>query len=180
MNYCTYCAHALKLVQLENETVKRYYCENCGSIHYTNPKMVVGCLAYWEDQVLLCKRAIEPFKGKWNIPAGYLEKGETAEEGAKRETWEEAYANVEVHSVHAIYSLTHINQIYIHFLGELQNLDYASGTESSEVALFKEEEIPWEDLAFSSSSFALEQYFKDRRRNYYEPHIGSFIQYRNY
>ena len=180
MKYCTYCGHTLTISQIGTDPIKRHYCENCGMIHYRNPKMVVGCVPYFGDKVLLCKRAIEPFVGFWNVPAGFLENGETVEEGARRETWEEAYARVEIESLHTVFSITHINQIYLHFKAKLLNpYDIRPGEESLEAELFDEASIPWDDLAFSSTEFALEKYFEELKQEGSPPHVGSLIKYRS-
>jgi ADP-ribose pyrophosphatase YjhB (NUDIX family) len=174
MNYCSVCGYGRLLFEpIGNDPIPRYYCPNCDTIHYQNPKMVVGCLVYHQDAILLCRRAIEPRYGLWNLPAGYLENGETAEQGALRETWEEAGARARIEGVQAVYSLPHINQVYVHFLARLENLDFTPGEESLEVVLYKEHEMPWEDMAFSSSTFALQHYFRDRReKRCVQPHIG--------
>lgn len=174
MNFCSNCGSKdLSEIIPRGDNRPRIVCKNCDRIHYFNPKIVVGCLPIWEDKVLLCKRAIPPCKGKWNVPAGYLENGETAEEGAIREVWEEAEAKVDLLGVLAIYSLPHVSQVYIHFLGKLKNLQFGVGVESLETQLFTEAEMPWREIAFTSSSFALERYFADRKRGKQQAHIGS-------
>lgn len=157
----------------EGDNRPRYVCQTCEMIHYTNPNIVAGCLPVWEDKVLLAKRAIHPRKGYWNIPAGYLENKETVEEGALREVWEEAEAKVDIDGVLAIYSIPRISQVYVLFRGHLRTLDYGVGVESLEVQLFTEEEIPWSDIAFYSSKFALKHFFADRKRGVFETHVGS-------
>ena len=176
MKFCSNCGSD----QLENRIPKgdnriRQICNNCDMIHYSNPKIVAGCLPVWRDQVLLCKRAIEPCRGLWNVPAGYLENGETVEEGAMREVWEEAEAKVDILGVLAVYSLPHINQIYIHFLGQLQSLNFGIGEESLETQLFLEKDIPWDAIAFTSSSFALKKYFQDRKNGSRQAHVGAYL-----
>jgi ADP-ribose pyrophosphatase YjhB (NUDIX family) len=175
MNFCSNCGSDKLVFDIPiGDNRQRHICQNCDTIHYSNPNIVAGCLPIWEDKVLLCRRSIQPRRGYWNIPAGYLENGETVEEGALREVWEEAEASVTIIGVHTIFSIPHINQIYIHFLGELQNLDYGVGEESLEVELFAEEEIPWDDMAFKSSEFALQRYFHDRKNGgLQQAHIGS-------
>lgn len=179
MNFCSHCGSD----QLERSIPKgdnhyRIVCRNCHTIHYSNPKVVAGCLAVWKDEVLLCRRAIEPRKGFWNVPAGYLENGETVEEGAEREMWEEAEAEVNIRGVLAVYSLPHVNQVYIHFLADLKDKKFGIGIESLETQLFKEEDIPWEDIAFTSSTFALKKYFHDRRSGLEQTHIGAYLKNR--
>lgn len=174
MNYCSHCGSdnlAFKVPKGDNRP--RYLCGNCGTIHYTNPKIVTGCLPIWEDKVLLAKRSIPPRTGYWNIPSGYMENGETVEEGARREVLEEVLAKVDITGLHSVYSIPHINQVYMHFLGKLPAPDaFGIGEESLEVRLFTEADIPWGEIAFTSSVFSLERYFGDRQRGRHELHIG--------
>ncbi len=171
-NYCVSCGASVVLKLSDGRD--RIYCVQCETIHYTNPKMVVGALAVWEDKVLLCKRAIEPRKGYWNLPAGYLEDFEKAEDGAIRETLEEAGAHIEIEKIHVLYNLPQANQVYIHFLAKIKDGIVLNGEESLESALFLEEEIPWEDMAFTSSTFALRKYFDDRKSGVSSTHLGSY------
>ncbi len=174
MNFCSNCGSSnLELKIPKGDNRERYVCRNCQRIFYTNPKVVTGCLPLWREQVLLCRRAIEPRYGYWNVPSGYMENGETVEEGALREVWEEALAEINLLGLHAIFSIPHINQMYIHFLGELRHLDFQPGPESLEVQLFREEEIPWKEIAFTSSVFTLRNYFEDQRRGRQQVHVGS-------
>jgi ADP-ribose pyrophosphatase YjhB (NUDIX family) len=126
--------------------------------------MIVGCLPYWKDQVLLCKRAIQPRVGLWTLPAGYLENGETTLQGAIRETLEEAGARVQVDDFYSLINLPHIDQVYLFFRARLLDLDFVPGTESLEVSLFQETEIPWDHLAFRTVSMVLKDYFSDRQQ----------------
>ncbi len=178
MNFCSNCgSDAIALTAIKDDDFQRLYCSNCHTIHYQNPNMVVGCLVYWEDKVLLCKRAIEPRYGYWNVPAGYMENGETTDEGAKREVWEEAKATVKIEGLHCVYNLAHVNQVYLLFLAQLQNLDFSKGVESLEVGLFTESEIPWDNIAFTSTSFALQCYFEDKKSSITgKTHLGTFRQ----
>ena len=159
MKYCSNCGAKIKFGPVEGESLPRYYCETCHTIHYQNPNMIVGCLPRWEDQVLLCKRAIEPRKDYWTLPAGFLEIGEDVAEGAVRETVEEANAEVDLVGLFAVYSLRKIGQVYLMFLADLKNLNFHPGPESSDVRLFKREDIPWDEIAFSAVRFTLESYF---------------------
>lgn len=180
MYYCSNCGAPVQLTRIDGDDIERYYCGKCDTVHYTNPKLIVGVLGYWEDKVLLCRRAIHPRLGFWNIPAGFLENNELAEEGAKREAWEEAEAKIDIDGVLAVYSLPHANQVYIHFYGRLVDGAFGIGVESSECRLFDEEEIPWEDMAFTSSTFALQKYFKDRKNGTIGTHIGAFDRDRQF
>ncbi len=174
MNFCSHCgSDKLSFTIPRHDNRYRYVCDNCATIHYSNPKIVAGCLPIWEDKVLLCKRAIPPRYGFWNVPGGYLENGETVEEGARREVREEALTEVEITGLHAIFSIPQINQVYIHFLGRLRQLQFGEGEESLEVRLFSEEEIPWPEIAFASSVFTLQNYFEDRSRKSRQVHLGA-------
>ena len=170
--YCSFCGN--EVVYKFAEGRNRVVCEHCNTIHYTNPKIVVGALSVWEDKVLLCRRAIEPRKGFWNLPAGYLEDFEKAEDGAIRETWEEAGTDIEIQQVLAVYNIPQANQVYIHFYAKLKDGIVRNGEESIESALFSEDEIPWNEMAFTSSSFALRHYFEDRKKGVYNTHLGTF------
>ncbi|MCB9040816.1 MAG: NUDIX hydrolase [Lewinellaceae bacterium] len=173
MNFCSHCgSDQLEFRVPEGDNRPRHICSNCGAIHYSNPKIVTGCLPVWENKVLLARRAIEPRKGYWNVPSGYMENGETVEQGAEREVWEETLAKVKGLHLHTVFSIPHINQVYIHFLAELGSPEFGVGEESLDVRLFAEEEIPWKEIAFASSVFTLEHYFEDRRKGRRAVHTG--------
>lgn len=165
MKYCHHCAAPLVLRIPAGDDKPRYCCASCDSIFYQNPKNVVGTLPVYGDQVLLCKRAIQPRLGKWTLPAGFMENGESSLSGAIRETQEEAGAQVTVQedSLYTLFNLPSINQVYMFFRAELVNLDFAPGIESQEVALFKEHEIPWQEIAFPVVKSTLEHFFEDMR-----------------
>jgi ADP-ribose pyrophosphatase YjhB (NUDIX family) len=145
------------------DSLPRHICSGCGTVHYSNPKIIVGALPIWEGKILLCKRAIEPRLGKWTLPCGFMENAETAEEGAIRETVEEAKANIKITNLQSVYSIPQINQVYLVFLAELLDLNFSPGEESLEVQLFEEDSIPWKEIAFSAIYFSLENYLKDRK-----------------
>lgn len=162
MNFCSNCGHSpLAYKQPERDQQQRYVCENCNTVHYQNPKIVCGCLAFYEGKVLLGRRGIEPRKGKWNFPAGFMENNETLKEGAAREVWEEVQARVNIKKLHTVYNIMHVNQVYLLFLAELTEAVFAAGDETSDVRLFDLDEIPWDDLAFHSNTFALEKYIEN-------------------
>jgi ADP-ribose pyrophosphatase YjhB (NUDIX family) len=167
MKYCHQCAAPLVLRIPEGDELVRHCCDNCDSIFYLNPKNIVGTLPTHLDKVLLCKRAIEPRLGKWTLPAGFMENGESSLEGAIRETMEEAGARIDVqdNSLYTLFNLPVINQVYLFFRAELSDLDFQAGAESLEVALFTEAEIPWEQIAFPVVRSTLEHYFKDLKQN---------------
>ncbi|GBL46626.1 MutT/nudix family protein [Sulfuriferula multivorans] len=140
--------------------------------------MVVGCLPEWGDKILLCKRAIEPQYGLWTLPAGFMENNETTQQGALRETMEEAGARVEIEHLFTLYNLPYISQVYLMFRARLLDLDFAPGPESLEVRLFSEDEIPWDQIAFRTIEQTLRLYFADRRKGAFGFHIGD-IERRN-
>lgn len=172
MNFCSECGSAVALRVPEGDHLPRHVCPGCGTIHYQNPKMVVGCIPEWEDKVLLCRRAIEPKYGLWTLPAGFMENGETTLEGAARETWEEAGARIEIGGLYTLYNLPHINQVYLMFRARLLDLDFQPGIESLETRLFTETDIPWDEIAFRTVRATLEQYFSDRRGSAFAFHFG--------
>ena len=143
----------------ENDDRERSVCTKCGFIDYENPKIVVGSVAVYGDKFLLCRRAIEPRKGFWTLPAGFMELGETVEEAARREAREEAEADLTLTGLLAYYSVPHISQVQLMFRAQLNNPEtIKAGPESAEVGLFTWEDIPWTELAFPSVYWALRQY----------------------
>ncbi|MDE2388411.1 MAG: NUDIX hydrolase [Betaproteobacteria bacterium] len=172
MKYCSHCSATVELSIPEGDSLLRYVCISCKTIHYQNPKMVVGCIPEWEDKILLCRRAIEPRLGWWTLPAGFMENNETLAQAAARETLEEANARVEIGDLYAVYSLPHISQVYILFRARLLDLDFKPGIESLEVKLVSEHEIPWEEMAFRVIHDPLKQYFKERSQGKLGFHTG--------
>ena len=136
----------------------RLMCDDCGFVHYVNPKVIVGAVATWNGKFLLVKRAIEPRKGFWTIPAGFLEVGETVEAGAVRETWEEARAHIAIDALLGVYNITRIAQVYLVFRAHMVSETFSPGSESEEAELLPWDDIPWNDLAFPSVHWALEHY----------------------
>lgn len=171
MKYCSHCGAPVTHRIPSGDNRHRYVCDACGTIHYENPRMVVGCLPVWQDKVLLCRRAIEPRLGLWTLPAGFMENGETTAEGAMRETLEEAGARVEIDSLYTLVNIPDIDQVYLLFLARLLDLDFAPGEESLEVGLFAEADIPWDLLAFRTVQKTLEHYFEDRRTGAFPLHF---------
>ena len=139
----------------EGDTVERLVCETCGFIDYKNPVVVVGSVCVWRDKLLLCRRAIDPRRGYWTIPAGYLEHGESSAEGARREALEEACAEIEIDALLAVYDIPRISQVQIFYAARLVNPHIAPGVESLETRLVDWTDIPWDDLAFPSVHWAL-------------------------
>lgn len=175
MNYCSNCGQQLTYCTPPDDDRPRYYCEACRTIHYENPKIVVGCIPEWEGKILLCRRAIEPRYGKWTLPAGYLENGETVAAGAARETYEEARATVEKLTPYALYNICYVNQVYFMFRAHLKDTRFEPGDESLEVELFAEDEIPWDDIAFRVLQETLIQYFKDRPAGKFPFYMGEIF-----
>ncbi|MFZ5484677.1 MAG: NUDIX hydrolase [Pseudomonadota bacterium] len=172
MKYCSHCGAPVSHRIPSGDNRHRYVCDTCGAIHYENPRMVVGCLPFWEDKVLLCRRAIEPRYGLWTLPAGYMENGETTAEGALRETLEEAGARVEILDLYTLINVPDIDQVYLLFRARLLDLDFAPGEESLEVGLFAEADIPWDQIAFRTVHTTLRHYFEDRRGGAFPLHFG--------
>ncbi|MXS84391.1 NUDIX domain-containing protein [Nitrosomonas sp. HPC101] len=172
MKFCSECGSKVILRIPEGDTLPRYICPDCHAIHYQNPKVIVGCIPEWENKILLCKRAIAPHRGKWTLPAGFMENNETLIQGATRETLEEANARVEIQELYAIYSLPHISQVYLLFRAKLLDIDFSPGIESLEVRLFEEQQIPWNDIAFRVIHDPLKRYLKERHHGLLEPHMG--------
>ena len=135
---------------------ERLVCDDCGFIHYDNPRVIVGAVCTWEGRYLMCKRAIEPRKGYWTLPAGFLEVGETAADGAAREAWEEARVSLEIDGLLAVYEVLHVAQIQLIYRARLKLPEYAAGPESLEVDLYDWDHIPWGELAFPTVRWALE------------------------
>ncbi|MCW2267896.1 MULTISPECIES: NUDIX hydrolase [Pseudomonas] len=162
MKFCSACGKPVIQRIPEGDTRLRYVCDHCQTIHYQNPNIVAGVLPTHGSRVLLCRRAIEPRRGYWTLPAGFMENGETVEQAARRETVEEACARVGSMCLYQLFDLPHINQVHVFFRAELADLDFAVGVESLEVRLFDESEIPWDELAFRTVSRTLECYYRDR------------------
>jgi ADP-ribose pyrophosphatase YjhB (NUDIX family) len=173
MNFCSNCGKPVTLKIPPGDTLPRHVCDACRTIHYQNPRMVVGCIPEWEDRILLCRRGIEPRHGFWTVPAGFMENGETTAQGAARETLEEANARVEVGPLYALYNIPHINQVYILFRARLLDTQFSAGAETLETRLFAESDIPWEQIAFATVRNTLTHYFNDRREGAYKFHMGT-------
>ena len=178
MKYCSNCGAPVTRKVPPGDTLPRYVCDGCNTIHYQNPRIIVGCIPEWENQILLCRRAIEPRYGLWTVPAGFMENGETTFQGAARETLEEANARVEVGPLYAMYNIPHINQVYVLFRARMLDLDFSAGAETLEARLFDEADIPWDQLAFATVRNTLNHYYSDRRNGEYRFHMGTIEQAR--
>lgn len=180
MNYCSNCGHRVALRIPAGDNRERFVCAQCSAIHYQNPKMVVGSIPEWEDKILLCRRAIEPRLGFWTLPAGFMENGESTAAAAARETLEEANARVEIGDLFAMLSVPHVDQVHVFYRATLMDLEFSAGTESLEVALYAERDIPWRELAFRTISTTLRYYFADRARGQFGCHTESITAHRAY
>ena len=168
MKYCSSCGSEVELKVPEEDHLPRYCCVKCKTIHYQNPKIVTGTIPIMRDRVLLCKRAIHPRQGLWTLPAGFLENEETIAQGAFRETLEETKTKVKMGKLYAIFNIPQVSQIYILFFAEVMKEDFGETSESLEVKLFKNEEVPWQKLAFPFVPIVLKHYFEDRKNKQFD------------
>ena len=171
MNFCSHCGQPVTLRVPEGDHLPRHVCTGCGTVHYQNPKIVAGCVPEHEGRILLCRRAIEPRLGFWTIPAGFMENGETTQDAARRESLEEAQAEVEIGSLLAVVHVLHADQVHVMFRARLPKPEFGAGAESLEVMLCDEDSIPWRDIAFRSVDFALRRYLEDRRAGLEQHHF---------
>jgi len=176
MKFCNLCAAPVERRIPQGEDRERYVCSQCNTVHYENPRMVVGCIVDHAGHVLLCKRAIEPRYGYWTLPAGFLELGESTVQGAVRETLEEAGARVQVTAPYAHFDIPHIGQAYVFYRARMLSPEYSAGTESLEVKFVTLDEIPWDALAFPSVRIALELYTQDVIKGRYRVHHGVIVR----
>lgn len=178
MKFCSNCAAPVAFKIPPGDNLRRHVCDACNTIHYENPRMVLGTIPEYGDKILLCKRAIEPRHGKWTLPAGFMENGESTAAAALRETLEEAKAKVELGDLFSMLSVPHVNQVHIFYRARLLNLDFGPGEESLEVELFEEADIPWAELAFRTISTTLRHYFDDRKKGVFGLHADSIAPQR--
>jgi len=150
----------------------RDVCTQCGAVHYQNPRNVVGVVPVWGDSVLLCRRAIAPRYGKWTLPAGFMELGETTEQGALRETQEEAGVQVRLQSLYTVLDVAHVDQVHFFYLAQVLSPALNPGPETLEARFFELAAIPWEDLAFHTVSTTLRHYVKDKPTGKFSVHHG--------
>ena len=172
MKFCSACGASIQILVPVGDNRERHVCVSCETIHYHNPRIITGCLPVYQNQVLMCRRAIEPRLGFWTLPAGFLELGETVAQGATRETEEEAGAKVAMGDLYCMFNLPHIGQVYMMYLAELPEPVFSAHTdESLEVKLFTEEDIPWRELAFRTMWRTLHHYFEDRKTGNFSLHV---------
>jgi ADP-ribose pyrophosphatase YjhB (NUDIX family) len=171
INYCAQCGARVTLKVPPGDQLPRHVCDSCGTIHYQNPKIVAGCLIEWEDKIVLAKRAIDPRLGYWTLPAGFMENGESVQHAAAREAYEEALAKVEIGEMLSMISVPHISQVHIFFRAKLLDAAIGAGPESLEVGLYREAEIPWDQLAFPTVKQTLRRYFADLKEGAVRAHV---------
>ena len=172
INHCRQCGSAVEnRIPDDGDTKLRAVCPTCHTIHYINPLNVVGTIPLWGDKVLLCKRNIEPRKGKWTLPAGFMELGETTAEGAARETVEEAGAQFEMQALFSLINVARVGQVHLFYRATLLSPEFDPGTETQEALLFDEADIPWDEIAFRTVKETLEHFFADRRAGQFGFHV---------
>ncbi|MDE2275507.1 MAG: NUDIX hydrolase [Burkholderiales bacterium] len=173
IQHCRVCGTAVAYRVPSGDNRERAVCPACGEIHYENPINVVGTVPVWGEQVLLCRRNIEPRYGLWTLPAGFLELGESAAEGALRETVEEAGARIELQSLYTLLNVVRVGQVHLFYRARMLDTTLAPGPETIEARLFGEQEVPWAELAFGTVRRTLEHFFADRRRGDFGFHEGA-------
>ena len=172
IRHCKACGAATRYVVPADDNRERAVCTACALVHYENPLNVVGTVPVWGDQVLLCRRNIEPRYGLWTLPAGFLELGETTADGAIRETVEEAGAHIELESLYTVLNVVRVGQLHLFYRARLLDTEFAPGPETIEAQLFDEASVPWDTLAFRTVRETLLHYFEDRRRGRFELHTA--------
>jgi ADP-ribose pyrophosphatase YjhB (NUDIX family) len=177
MKFCSRCGHRVRLAIPEGDTLPRYLCDDCGQVFYSNPKVIVGTLPVWGEKILLCRRSIEPRKGCWTLPSGFLEDGETLAEGARRETVEETGVDVTLGPLFSVFDIPHINQVYLLYRAGLTGPEHPESTpESAAIRLFPAGDLPWAELAFRAVEFALRRYTGGESLGMARVHLGSYIR----
>lgn len=173
MQYCSACGQPVTTAIPDGDNRPRAVCTSCSTVHYQNPKIVAGCVPEHGGRILLCRRAIEPRRGFWTVPAGFMELGETLAEAALRETREEALASVDIGPLFAVVDVVHAGQVHVFFSGTLPHPEFGAGAETLETRLFPVADIPWSELAFPSIRIALERYLEIRRTGNQRVHLAS-------
>jgi ADP-ribose pyrophosphatase YjhB (NUDIX family) len=168
--FCSQCATVLVRKVPPDDNRMRDVCDQCGAVHYQNPRNVVGVLPVWNDKILLCRRAIEPRYDKWTLPAGFMELGETTAQGAMRETQEEAGAQIELGALYTVIDVPHAEQVHFFYLAKVLSEDLYPGPESLEAAFFSLSDIPWAELAFRTVVTTLEHFVQDQKRGVFPIH----------
>ena len=176
MKFCSNCAAPVAKRVPPGDSLPRWVCDQCGEIHYQNPKLVVGTIAEQDGRILLCRRAIEPRYGYWTLPAGYMENDESTGQAAERETREEAGAKIELGEPFSMISIPYVNQVHLFYRARLLELDFRPGDETLEVAMVEEAQVPWKELAFRTVSMTLKLWFEDRRAGTFGFHASELLK----
>ena len=176
MRFCCYCASPVVSRVPPGDSLPRWICDECGEIHYQNPKLVLGTIPEYQGRILLCRRAIEPRYGYWTLPAGFMENDETASQAALRETLEEAGARIELGAPFSLISVPRVNQVHLFYRAKLLHLDFKPGEETLEVALLEEARIPWNDIAFRTVATTLKRWFEDRSKGSFAFHAEDILR----
>ena len=172
IKHCRACGTAVAYLVPADDNRERAVCPACATVHYENPLNVVGTVPVWGEQVLLCRRAIEPRRGLWTLPAGFLELGESTAEGALRETDEEAGAQIELGLLFSVLNVVRVGQVHLFYLAAMKSTHLNPGSETLEAQLFREDEIPWDEIAFRTVRETLRYFFDDRRRGRFGVHCA--------
>jgi ADP-ribose pyrophosphatase YjhB (NUDIX family) len=176
MKFCSNCAAPVARRTPPGDNLPRWVCDQCGEIHYQNPRMVIGTIPEHEGRILLCRRAIEPRYGYWTLPAGFMENDETTAQAALRETLEEAGARVALGEPFSMISVPYVNQVHLFYRARLVDASFSPGEESLEVALYEEAAIPWTEIAFRTVATTLRLWFADRSRGAFAFHAEDILQ----
>jgi len=168
--FCSQCATPNTRRIPPGDNRERDLCEQCGAVHYQNPRLVVGTLPVWQDQVLLCLRAIEPRANTWTLPAGFMELAETISQGAERETQEEAGVRIELGGLYTVIDIPQVDQVHVYFLAQALGPELDPGPETIEARWYTFDDIPWDNLAFKSVSTTLRHYLRDRQTGQFPTH----------
>ena len=172
IQHCRVCGSPAEYRVPPDDNRERATCMSCGEIHYENPLNVVGTVPVWGEQVLLCRRNIEPRYGMWTLPAGFMELGESTLQGALRETVEEAGAKVEMQDLFTVLNVVRVGQVHFFYRARMLDTSLDPGPETIEARLFREDEIPWDELAFRTVRQTLELFFEDRRKGQFSVHCA--------
>ncbi|WP_166260286.1 NUDIX hydrolase [Marinobacter salicampi] len=172
MKYCSTCGHPVEHRIPAGDNRHRFVCSSCETIHYQNPRIVAGTVPVWDGRILLCKRAIEPRYGYWTLPAGYMENTETTDEAARRETWEEALADVTIEELYSIIHVPHIDQVHMFYRASMKDAIYGAGEESLETELFEPDNIPWSEISFPTVKRTLEHFIEEQRNGRFTLHVS--------
>ncbi|MHC8943785.1 ADP-ribose pyrophosphatase YjhB (NUDIX family) [Advenella incenata] len=171
--FCSQCGNPLTRLIPPDDNRERDVCNHCGAVHYRNPLIVVGTVPIWNDQILLCRRAIEPRYDTWTLPAGFMELSETTSQGALRETDEEAGADISLGNLFTVLDVPRVNQVHMYFLATVTSERLDPGPESLEARFFNLDEIPWDELSFRTVSHTLKAYLQDRASGVFTTHYHS-------